>query len=263
MDDTQRMAGRIALITGGAGGIGASAGELFCAHGAKVLLVDRDADALARTAAAIRVKVPGASIEAHVADVVDPGEAQAAVRQAVAHFGALNVLVSNAAVRYLKPVIDSDPAEWQKVMSVNLMGALNFAKAALPELRKQRGASVVIVSSTFAETGRKNFGAYDASKAALLSLTRTLAAEEAAHGIRVNAVCPGGTLTPFTIGRNHAARGVSLEQMRSEGKPDSLMNRWAEAEEVAYPILFLASDEASFITGQSLMVDGGIPLPGS
>lgn len=254
------MAGRIALITGGAGGIGAATGELFCAQGAQVMLVDRDIGLLDSMAAEIRHKVPGARLEVCGADVADAEQASAAVRQAVARFGALNVLVSNAAVRYLNPVVDADPAEWHKLLSVNLMGAVNFSKAALPELRKQVGASVVIVSSTYALTGRQRFGAYDASKAALLSLMRTLAAEEAGYGIRVNAVCPGGTLTPFTIGRGRA-RGRSEDQLRSEAKPDTLLKRWAEAKEIAWPILWLASAEASFITGASLLVDGGMPSP--
>jgi len=260
MNAPPRMAGRIALITGGASGIGAAAGGLFCAHGAKVLLVDRDGEALQRTAAEIRHQVPGATLEVYGADVANPQQAAGAVRQAVARFGALNVLVSNAAVRYLDAVADADPAAWHEVLSVNLMGAVNFSKAALPQLRKQRGASVVIVSSTYAMTGRKRFGAYDASKAALLSLMRTLAAEEAGHGIRVNAVCPGGTLTPFTIGRGRA-RGASEDELRGEAKADTLLKRWAEAKEIAWPILWLASEEASFVTGAALMVDGGMPAP--
>jgi meso-butanediol dehydrogenase/(S,S)-butanediol dehydrogenase/diacetyl reductase len=254
-----RMAGRIALITGGAGGIGAAAGELFCTHGGKVLLADRDAAALAHMAQAIRERVPGAEIEVCAADVTRPEDAARAVRQAVASFGALNVLVNNAAVRYLSPIAEADTAKWNEVLQVNLLGAVNLCQAALPELRKQADASVVNVASTYGVVGRAQFGAYDASKAALISLTRTLAFEEAGHGVRVNAVCPGGTLTPFTVGRG-AARGRSEDQLRAEAKADSLLKRWAEEKEVAYPIMWLASTEASFITGASLMVDGGTSI---
>ena len=108
-------------------------------------------------------------------------------------------LINNAAVRDLAPVAEANIAQWEALFAVNLMGAVTMCKAALPELRKAAGASVVNVASTYALVGRKGFGAYDAAKAALLSLTRTLAFEEAAHGVRVNAVCPGGTLTPFTM----------------------------------------------------------------
>jgi meso-butanediol dehydrogenase/(S,S)-butanediol dehydrogenase/diacetyl reductase len=100
---------------------------------------------------------------------------------------------------------------------------------------------------------------YDATKAALLSLTRTLAFEEAEHGVRANAVCPGGTLTPFTAGRG-AARGETPEEMANEVRSDSLLRRWARPEEIAYPVLWLASDESSYMTGATIMVDGGLSI---
>jgi 2-hydroxycyclohexanecarboxyl-CoA dehydrogenase len=259
MDMKPRMAGKIALVTGAGGGIGGATGELFCMHGAQVLLVDRDAAALEQMAAAIRERLPGAAVDVCATDVADPGQASNAVKRAVATFGALNVLVNCAAVRNLDPIASADRAEWEKVLSINLTGAVNFCRAALEDLRKQRGSSVVIVSSTYAVVGRRGFGAYDATKAGLLSLMRTLAWEEAEHGIRVNAVCPGGTLTPFTIGLGKA-RGLTEEQLRGEVKPNTLLRRWAEAQEVAYPILWLASDEASFVTGATLMVDGGTSI---
>lgn len=252
----KRMEGRIALITGGAGGIGGATGELFCAHGGKILLADTDGDALGRMAALIRQRIPGAAVTTCVADVTKADDAARAASQAVADFGLLSVLVNNAAIRYLGAIADADTARWETLFAVNVLGAVNLCKAALPELRRHAGASVVNVASTYGVVGRKNFGAYDASKAALISLTRTLAFEEAAYGVRVNAVCPGGTLTPFTIGRG-AARGRSEDELRAETKADTLLQRWAEEKEIAYPIMWLASTEASFVTGASLMVDGG------
>jgi 2-hydroxycyclohexanecarboxyl-CoA dehydrogenase len=254
-----RLAGRTALITGSAGGIGAATAQLFCAQGAKVTLVDRDAGAVKERVAAIRKNVPGAQVEACAADVTDPAQCAAAVKQAVEAHGALNVLVSNAAVRYLSPVASADVSKWRDLLAVNVLGCVNVCKAALPELRRGGRGSIVIVSSTYALVGRGDFGAYDASKAALLSMTRTLAFEEAGHGIRVNAVCPGGTLTPFTIGRARE-RGLNEEQLRSQSKPDALLKRWGEEKEIAYPILWLASDEASFVTGAVLPVDGGTSI---
>ena len=115
------------------------------------------------------------------------------------------------------------------------------------------------MSSTYALVGRKDFGAYDATKAALVSMTRTLAWEEASHGIRVNAVCPGGTLTPYTVGRAQA-RGLDEETLRGQSKADTLLKRWGQEREIAYPILWLASDEASFVTGAVLPVDGGTSI---
>jgi 2-hydroxycyclohexanecarboxyl-CoA dehydrogenase len=242
---TQRMAGKVAVITGGAGGIGAAVGALFREHGAQVLLVDQTLS-------------PQAGREVLAADVTKPKDAERAVALALEKFGTLNVLVNNAAYRNTDSVADANLDEWRKVLETNLLGAVNFSKAALPALRAAGNASIVNVSSCYAVRGRRGFAAYDASKAALLALTRTLAAEEAEHGIRVNAVCPGGTLSPFTIGRAKA-RGQSEADLRAERKSDALLKRWAEPIEVAYPILWLASDEASYITGASLMVDGGQP----
>ena len=142
-------------------------------------------------------------------------------------------------------------------MSINLLGAVNFCKAALSQLRRNGNSSIVNVSSCYGVLGRQGMPIYDATKAALLSLTRTLAHEEAASGIRVNAICPGGTLTPFTIGRGVAA-GKNAEDMKKDVKPDSLLRRWAIPKEIAYPVLWLASDESSYITGTTIMVDGGL-----
>jgi 2-hydroxycyclohexanecarboxyl-CoA dehydrogenase len=256
---TARLSGKVAIITGGGGGIGAATGALFCEHGAKVVLVDRDADALNEVGSAIRQKIAAAEFEIIECDVTDVGDVSRVVARTVEVFGSLNTLVNNAAIRDLKPVSSADPTRWAELMSVNLIGAVNFCKASVAELRKDRRSSVVNVSSCYTAKGRKDFGAYDATKAALLSLTRTFAYEEARQGIRVNAVCPGGTLTPFTIGR-HAARGISEDVLRQGSKADALLDRWAEASEVAYPILWLASDEASFVTGATLMVDGGCSI---
>lgn len=254
-----RLAGRTALITGGGGGIGAASGKLFCAEGARVLLVDHDAQALAATTAAIREAQPGAEIDCLTADVTRSEDAARAVSHAVKTFGALNVLVSNAAIRNLNRIETANVEDWDKVLDVNLLGTVRFCREAIGELRKDGRGSIVIVSSCYATMGRAGFGAYDASKAALVSLMRTLAWEEAPHGTRVNAVCPGGTLTPFTVGRAKQ-RGKSETDLRTEPKLDSLMQRWAEPSEIAFPILFLASHEASFITGAALNVDAGLNI---
>jgi 2-hydroxycyclohexanecarboxyl-CoA dehydrogenase len=258
---TNRLQEKIALITGGAGGIGAATGELFCREGAKVLLVDRDAGTLAQAVADLRGKLGAhaASLEGFAADVTDPAQAGTAVAHAVAVFGGLTTLINNAAIRYVSPIADADVTQWEKLLAVNLLGAVNFSRAALPHLRKASGASIVNISSTYALIGRDKFGAYDAAKAGLVSLTRTLAWEEAAHGVRANVICPGGTLTPFTVGRA-AARGLDEAQLRAGPKPETLMGRWGEPIEIAHPILWLASDEASFITGATLAVDGGTSI---
>jgi meso-butanediol dehydrogenase/(S,S)-butanediol dehydrogenase/diacetyl reductase len=254
-----RVAGKAALITGGGAGIGAATGELICAEGGMAMLVDANADALARTAQAITERVPGSRIATFTADVADPKEAARAVEQALTLFGRLDVLVNNAAMRNYSAIADSTPAEWQAMVSVNLVGVANYCKAALPALRRSGRASIVNVSSSYALTGRKGMGLYDATKAGILAMTRTLAFEEVSHGVRVNAICPGSTLTDFHVSRATAA-GKSVETLETERQTTSLLGRWATPQEIAWPILWLASDEASFITGATLAVDGGLSI---
>ena len=252
-----RLAAKSALITGGAAGIGAAMAELFCAEGAAVTLIDTNEEKLAQTCAAINRKVPGARVTHFAANVADAAAAYAAVAHALAANGQLDILVNNAAMRNNASVAGATPDEWHAVLGVNLMGAANYCRAALPALRERGNASVVNVSSCYAVTGRKGMGLYDATKAGLLALTRTLAHEEAAHGIRVNAICPGSTLTDFHVNKARAA-GKDIEQLKSERRSTSLLGRWAKPMEIALPVLWLASDEASFITGTTLMVDGGL-----
>ena len=233
--ERKRLEGKAAIVTGGAGGIGAEVARLFREHGARVLVVDR-----------------AAAEGGLVGDVSAEATAGEAVARAVREFGRLDILVNNAAARDVAPLSEAKVEAWRRVLDTNVLGSLNFMRAALPELRKAKG-NVVNVSSIYALRGRKAFAAYDASKAALLAMTRSAAVEEAPHKVRVNAVCPGGTITPFTVGRN----GRSEAGMRSEKKSDALLGRWAEPVEVAWPILWLASDEASYITGAVIPVDGG------
>jgi meso-butanediol dehydrogenase/(S,S)-butanediol dehydrogenase/diacetyl reductase len=250
------MAGRIALVTGAGGGIGGATAALFCREGAQALLVDNDEPALHRTAERILRDTPGASIDLLVADIRSYEQTARAVSRATERFGGLDALVNNAAIRNVASIVDSKPEAWQDLLAVNLMGAVNFCKAAAPALRRSGHASVVNVSSVYGVVARKNWGIYDATKAALISLTQTFACEEAVNGIRVNAVCVGGTITPHTI-RSAEARGLSEDNLQREVRTDNLLRRWGKPEEIAYPILWLASDEASFITGTALMVDAG------
>lgn len=255
-----RVEGKAALITGGGAGIGAATGELICAEGGMTVLVDANADTLAVTTKAIAQRVPGARLSTFVADVADAGEAARAVEHALQTFGRLDVLVNNAAMRNYSAIADSTPAEWQAMVGVNLVGTANYCKAALPALRRSGRASIVNVSSCYALTGRKGMGLYDATKAGILAMTRTLAFEEVAYGIRgVNAVCPGSTLTDFHISKGKAA-GKDVETLKTERQTTSLLGRWATPQEIAWPILWLASDEASFITGATLAVDGGLSI---
>ena len=241
-----RLKGKVALITGGGAGIGAATAAVFCREGARVLLFDLDFNALQKTKRKL-----GAKADIVTGDVANPGVAEEAVAKALKRFGRLDILVNNAAARNYSAVAAATPEEWREVLGVNLIGAAAFCRAALPALRKSRSGAIVNVSSCYALKGRKGMAIYDAAKAGLIALTRTVAHEEAAHGIRVNAVCPGSTLTDF-----HLKRG----ERKGTRTANSLLARWAAPEEIAWPILWLASDEGSFVTGATLAVDGGLSI---
>ena len=252
----RRLANRVALITGGGGGIGAATGRLFAEESAAVALVDSDPVVVERTAETIRKEVGDAAVLPVIADVAQEAEARRAVEQAAAHFGALHCLVNLAGIRLYTPLAAADAKEWERIIGVNVLATAYACKAAIPHLRAAGGGTIVNVSSVYGVMGRAGMGQYDTTKAALLGFTRALAVEEAPHGIRVNAVCPGGTITPYHI-RRAAESGVSEAQLRASRQGDNLLGRFAEPREVAHPILFLACEESSFITGATLMVDAG------
>ena len=254
---SDRLRGRTAIITGAARGIGYATARLFLQEGARVGLLDADASALTEAAAELARDRPAGSIFARGADIADASGIAAAIDALAKDLGGLDILTNNAAARAYGTIADATPESWQAILQTNVTGLANCCRAALPYLRRSGNGSIVIVSSAFALTGRANMGQYDATKAAILAMTRVLACEEAAHGIRVNAICPGSTLTPWTAGRA-AARGMSVDELKERGAAPSLLNRWASPEEVAYPILWMASNEASFITGTILPVDGGL-----
>lgn len=251
-----RMAGRAALITGGGGGIGAATGRLFAEEGAAVALVDTGNAAVEKAAAAIRADVPGARIVALVGDLSQEAEARRVADESISALGGLHTLVNVAGVRVYTSLAEADAKDWEHILGVNVLATAYCVKAALPALRASKRGTIVNVSSVYGVMGRSGMGQYDTTKAAVLGFTRALAVEEAPHGIRVNVVCPGGTITPYHIDRA-AAKGVSESELRAQRSNDNLLGRWAEPREVAHPILFLASDDSSFVTGATLMVDAG------
>ena len=251
-----RVGNRRALVSGAAGGIGLATARLLCSEGADVALIDIDSARAKQAGEAISSACPERHVSTFGVDVSRETECAEVVHAAVSGLGGLDIVVVCAAVRAYYTLAEAPAESWERILAVNLLGTQNLLKAALPSLRKKSGSSVVIVSSVFAGVGRRGMGQYDATKAALISLTRTLAVEESDYGIRVNAVCPGSVWTPYTVSRAEA-RGMTEKELRDKGAIRALLNRWAEPEEIAYPILWLASEEASFITGTSLTVDGG------
>ena len=252
-----RLRDKAALVMGGGGGIGAATALLFAEEGARVAIVDRDRAAAEAAAEEVRRRFPAADVLAAAADLSREDEANRAAEAAGARFGGLDVLVNAAGIRVYGALADADRESWGSILAVNLMATAHCCKAAGPLLRARGGGSIVNVSSVFGVAGRAGMGQYDVTKAAVVSLSRTLAIEEVGRGIRVNTVCPGPTLTPFHV-RRAEARGITEEELRRTGAGHSLMKRWAEPREIACAILFLAGDESSYVTGTTLVVDGGV-----
>jgi 2-hydroxycyclohexanecarboxyl-CoA dehydrogenase len=251
-----RLAGKTAIVTGAAGGIGRATVSRFCREGAWVLASDKDESALQAACIFIRAEVPDAEIHAVVADVAEEQAAETIAAAAQAQFGGLDILVNLAGMRLYRPLAEADAESWDAILRVNLLSYAHLTKAALPSLRASGHGSIVNVSSTHAVNPRAGMGQYDVTKAAIISMTRTLAFEEARHGIRANAVCPGLTLTPFHQ-RRAEATGRTQQDLDQEGRAGCLLGRWAEPDEIAAPIAWLASEEASYVTATTLMVDGG------
>ena len=250
---------KVSLITGGGSGIGRASALRFAASGYRVAITDIDPAALAD--AEEQLGAAGGESRGFEADVGDPDACERVAADVLSAWGRLDVLIANAGVQIGGSLLDARDADWDKILAVNLKGVANSCKAVLPPMQDQQCGAIVIVSSINALIGSAGMTIYDMSKAAVLALARSLATEFGAQGIRVNAVCPGNTITDFHIKRM-AKQGVSVDQIREMTRGYGLLGRAAEPAEIANAIHFLASDEASFVTGQTLVVDGGFSVTG-
>ncbi len=244
-----RFENKVVLITGGTRGIGFAAAKLFAQEGAHVIIVGRDQDKIAEAAR----DIPG---RGEAGDVSNAADCKHIVAQTLGWFGYLDVLVNCAGVIFRNRTVEqTSEEEWDTTFDVNVKGIFLMSKYALPALRKTKGG-IVNVSSYVGLVGFAGASAYAASKAAILNLTRSMALDHAKEGIRVNAVCPGSVDTEMI----HTAwqQFGDVEQARKLWAGKHPLGRIASPEEVGRAILFLASEEASFITGVALPVDGGI-----
>jgi NAD(P)-dependent dehydrogenase (short-subunit alcohol dehydrogenase family) len=242
------LSGRSALVTGAANGIGRAIARAFAEAGGKVLLADIERAAAEEAAAEI-----GAAALACECDVTQAASARAAVEAAVAAFGKLDIVVSNAAV--LSPLVTVEEMreeDWRRALDVNLTGAFNVCKPAIPRLREAGGGAVILIASQMARVVNPGQTAYCATKGALVQLAKGMAVDHAKDGIRVNTLSPGGIATDRL-----ARRFGSLEEAERVWGPKHPLGRLGRPEEIARAAVFLASDASSFMTGSDLLVDGG------
>lgn len=248
---------RVAVVTGGGAGIGKACALRFAQEDYRVVIGDlSEVDAVATCK---QITDAGGEAVYSLGNVSQEETCHAFAHLALDTWGRIDALVANAGARVSGSLLDATEADWEKIIGVNLKGVAYACKAVLPTMIQQQSGSIVIISSANATVGRGGMPLYDATKAAVLSLARSLAVSHGSDSIRINAVCPGYTMTDFHE-RAAAKRGVSPTELRERNVGYGLLGRPAEPPEIAAAVYFLASDDASNITGQSLMVDGGISV---
>lgn len=251
LDETRRLhdlSGRVAVVTGGSGGLGRAIAWGFACHGADVAILDLDLEA-GRAAAAEISSATGRKVSAYHANMSDEPSVEGAIAMVGANFGAVNILVNGAGHNIRKPLVDFSLAEFDSLHAVHVRGAFLACRSVGRSMRERQSGSIINIASIAGQVGMPNVSAYAAAKGALIQLTKSLALEMAPFGVRVNAISPGYIDTPLT--RQHVpeerARAAAATPMKRFGRPGELIG----------PAVFLASDASSFVTGTSLLVDGG------
>ena len=249
---------KVVIVTGGGGGIGGATCRRFAAEGAAVAVFDIDAAAAGRIVDAIAAE--GGRARAFACDITDHAAVAAAVGAAEAAFGPTDVLVNNAGWDVFRLFRDTTPEEWQKLIAINLTGPLNMHHVVLPGMVARRAGRIVNIASDAARVGSSGEAVYAACKAGLLGFSKTLAREHARHNITVNVVCPGPTDTALFDGyKRGAGNPDKLEEAFRRAVP---MGRIGTPDDLPGAILFFASDDAAYVTGQVLSVSGGLTMAG-
>ncbi len=252
------LKGKTVIVTGGGGGIGGATCRRFAAEGAKVAVFDMNLAGAQKVADEIRVA--GGTAAAFECNITDRAQVDAAVLAAEAQLGPIDVLVNNAGWDVFKPFVKTVPAEWDKLIAINLTGALHMHHAVLPGMVARNYGRIVNIASDAARGGSSGEAVYSACKGGLVALSKTLAREHARHNITVNVVCPGPTDTALLAGVAEGARDPAklIEAFRSAIP----LGRLGQPDDLASAIAFFGSDDAAFITGQVISVSGGLTMHG-
>jgi 2-hydroxycyclohexanecarboxyl-CoA dehydrogenase len=246
------------VVTGGGGGIGGATCRRFAAVGAKVAVLDRNLEAAQKTVAAITAA--GGVARAIACDITRREEIDAAVADVTTHLGAIDILVNNAGWDIFKPFTKTQPVDWERLIAINLTGALHMHHAVLPGMVARKAGRIINIASDAARVGSSGEAVYAACKGGLVSFSKTIAREHARHGITVNVVCPGPTDTAlFADYKEGAGDPVKLEEAFRRSIP---LGRIGQPDDLPGAILFFASDDAGYITGQVLSVSGGLTMAG-
>jgi len=243
-----KLEGKIAIVTGAGQGIGRGIAEKLAAEGAAVVVTDLNETTAKETAEAVH----GVGIQA---DVTSRESVEAMVTQVHRQFGRIDVLVNNAGWDKASPFVDSDPADWDRVIAINLYGVLHTCKAVMPIMAEQGGGSVVNLASDAGRVGSSGEAVYSAAKGGVIAFTKAIAREMARHQVNANAVCPGPTDTAL-----FASMGGDNPKLREALTKAIPFRRLAQPSDLANVVAFLASDEASYVTGQTVSVSGGLTM---
>ena len=249
---------KVAIVTGGGGGIGGATCLRFAEEGARVAIFDVNLDAA--KAVADEIAADGGTARAFACDITDGDAVSKAVGEVTMSLGPVDILVNNAGWDVFKPFVDTDAALWDKVIAVNLVGALNMHHAILPGMVERGGGRIVNIASDAARVGSSGEAVYAACKGGLVAFSKTIAREHSRHGITVNVVCPGPTDTALFEG--YAQGAGNPEKLVKAFERSIPLGRIGQPDDLPGAILFFASDDAAFVTGQVLSVSGGLTMNG-
>lgn len=249
---------KVALVTGAGSGIGESIARVFARQGARVIVADVQGDAAEEVSTTIRES--GGFAQAQLLDVTDEEQVTTTFQAIVKRLGHLDILVNNAGVSHVGTILETSTADWERVLRVNAFGSFLCAREAIRQMLAQQpaGGNIIQIASVAGMVGLENRFPYSTSKGAVISMTRSIAMDFVTKGIRCNAICPGTVQTPFVEGylaRDYPGREDEVRQQLHARQP---IGRMGQPEEIANAALYLASDEAAFVTGSLLVIDGGL-----